>query len=87
MPPKKHDCIQEVSIALITERMKNIESKLDNVDIKLDKFMKDIKENYLTKSEYTLLKDDYSDFKNKMWVINLAILVALIGSAITLIVK
>jgi hypothetical protein len=43
-----HKCIQEVTIALITQQMKNIESKLDNVDIKIDNFIKEIRENYVT---------------------------------------
>lgn len=81
------DCIQQTNIALIKLQMQNIESKLDNVTDTMEDFIKEIRTSYTTKEEYKNLKTDYVDFKNKMWVINLAILVALIGSIFTVILK
>jgi DNA-binding transcriptional regulator GbsR (MarR family) len=90
MTKKSHteiDCIQETSIALIKQQMQNIESKLDNVTDTMEDFIKEIRTSYTTKEEYKNLKTDYVDFKNKMWVINLAILVALIGGVFAVILK
>jgi hypothetical protein len=84
---KLEDCFQTTNIALLQQTMKNIESKLDNVDTKMDNFIKEIRTSYTTKEEYKNLKTDYVDFKNKMWVINLAILVALIGGVFAVILK
>ncbi len=84
---KLEDCIQTTNIALLQQTMKNIESKLDNVTNTMEDFIKEIRTSYTTKEEYKNLKTDYVDFKNKMWVINLAILVALIGGVFAVILK
>jgi hypothetical protein len=55
---KEDDCIQTTNIALITQQMKNIESKLDNVDIKMDNFIKEIRENYATKKDLDTTKSE-----------------------------
>jgi uncharacterized protein YicC (UPF0701 family) len=69
-----HKCIQEVTIALITQQMKNIESKLDNVDIKIDNFIKEIRENYVTQIEHTETKLSLKELRDKLWSINASIL-------------
>jgi uncharacterized protein YicC (UPF0701 family) len=69
-----HECIQEVTIALITQQMKNIESKLDNVDIKIDNFIKEIRENYVTQIEHTETKLSLKELRDKLWSINASIL-------------
>jgi hypothetical protein len=69
-----HKCIQEVTIALITQQMKNIESKLDNVDIKIDNFIKEIRENYVTQMEHTETKLSLKELRDKLWSINASIL-------------
>jgi hypothetical protein len=48
---KLEDCFQTTNIALLQQTMKNIESKLDNVDTKMDSFIKEIRENYATKTD------------------------------------
>jgi hypothetical protein len=69
-----HKCIQEVTIALITQQMKNIESKLDNVDIKIDNFIKEIRENYVTQWEHEETKLSLKELREKLWSINASIL-------------
>jgi hypothetical protein len=69
-----HKCIQEVTIALITQQMKNIESKLDNVDIKIDNFIKEIRENYVTQMDHTETKLSLKELRDKLWSINASIL-------------
>jgi hypothetical protein len=53
-----HKCIQEVTIALITQQMKNIESKLDNVTDTMEDFIKEIRENYATKKDLDTTKSE-----------------------------
>jgi hypothetical protein len=55
---KLEDCFQTTNIALLQQTMKNIESKLDNVDIKMDNFIKEIRENYATKKDLDTTKSE-----------------------------
>lgn len=80
---KEDDCIQTTNIALITQQMKNIESKLDNVDIKMDTFIKEIRENYATKKDLDNTKSEIDWLKNKLWSLTFYILCAVIWGILT----
>jgi hypothetical protein len=56
-------------------------------DEKLEKFMTELREWYTTKKEHEEVRSQLEKFKDKIWSINLYILLAVIWWALALIVK
>jgi hypothetical protein len=88
MVTKKHNCDKEVVIATMTEKLANIEHKVDGIDNKLTKFIDTCDAKYATKEELGIVQDGLKDNTLKIWDMaqKLATLIALVG-VIWIIVK
>ncbi len=83
MPVKKTDCndkscIQQTNIALINQGMDNLSKKLDESNKIMTDFIHEIKENFVTQKEHTEVKTKLKELTDKLWNINLYVLLAII---------
>jgi len=74
MKHKISDCIQETNIQLIQQSMKVISDKVNETNQLVKEFIKEIKENYVTKIEHDVIKtqiknqsSEIQKIDNKFW--------------------